>query len=346
MKSDSLEDRIREAIDSANEASAAAAYNGASMNPERFVPIKAVRVDEISGTAFVQYFLPYLEVVERFGTYLIHWGQFCAVRESIFRGVSPQELKKVSQTNAKQSTKKPKYTRDGISIYRGISTRKDGRKYISDMLYYRAQVQGHPLNIKLGRDVNSAFKTARKIKRAIEEMLNPVLLLEEFMPNSKLLFRLRRKEQADGQDSNKPTPSTGEAKSELTGDAVTIQTLVDAYLNGAARASVEIKLKTAKGNVFRLRDLMEAGLEYNRKPGMSDEEVAADLFSRPIGCLTAHVVDKFKDVMLNEETAAALSKKELMKKKNGVNSTIKQARSLFSKKAKEIYRLANIELAP
>ena len=102
-------------------------------------------------------------------------------------------------------------------------------------------------------------------------------------------------------------------------------------------------MKSARGNVFRLRDLMEVGLEYTRKPGMSDEEVAADLFSRPVSCLTPHLVDKFKDVMLGEEVASSLSKQELMRKKNGVNSTIRQARSLFSKKAKAIYRLANIE---
>jgi len=88
---------------------------------------------------------------------------------------------------------------------------------------------------------------------------------------------------------------------------------------------------------------MEVGLGYTRKPGMSDKEVAADLFSRPVTCLTPHVVDKFKDIMLSEEAANSLSKKELMQKKNGVNSTIRQARSLFSKKAKAIYRLAKIE---
>ena len=128
-----------------------------------------------------------------------------------------------------------------------------------------------------------------------------------------------------------------------TSGAVTIQTLVDAYLKGAAKASVEIKLKTAKGNVNRLRDLMEVGLGYKRKKGMNDEELAAELFSRPVTCLTPHVVDKFKDIMLSEEAASSLSKKKLMRKKNGVNSTIKQARSLFSKKAKAIYRRANIE---
>ena len=240
-ESDSLENRIREAIDFANEASAAAAYNGASMHPERLVPVKAVRIDEISGAAFVQHFLPHLKVTERLGSIQIDWAQFCALRDCIFRGVSPLELKKVSQTNAKQTTKKPKYERgeekNKITIVRGSSQRKDGRKYMSDMLYYRAQLEGHPLNIKLGRDVNSAFKKARKIKRAIEERRDPISVLEEFMPDSKLLPKLKRDKQADERTVPASISAESLAQFNSTGGAVTIQRLVNAYLKGAATVS-------------------------------------------------------------------------------------------------------------
>lgn len=204
-------------------------------------------------------------------------------------------------------------------------------------------ILGHPLNIKLGRDVNSAFKKARKIKRAIEERRDPISVLEEFMPDSKLLPRLKREKQADEHTVPALISAESFAQFKSTGGAVTIQTLVDAYLKGAAKASVEIERTTAKGNVFRLRDLMEVGLGYKRKKGMSDKEVAADLFSRPVSCLTPHVVDKFKDIMLGEEVSSSLSKQELMQRKNGVNSTIRQARSLFSKKAEAIYRLEGLE---
>ncbi len=197
-KTDSLEDRIREAIDSADPVAAVLAE---SKSKGGLTPIIAVAT-YCDGEGFLRDYRVHMNVIERSGRLFIHMSLFDALKEvyeeAESTGVrcSRRKLKNVSK---KFSIKKKQvsYTDDDITIVRSKSQGRDGSERLSNKLYYRAvitqKIYGRrEINFPLQGQVRSeCFKQAKAIRNEIRLKRDLIELLEHYHPKSKLLPKLR-----------------------------------------------------------------------------------------------------------------------------------------------------------
>ena len=131
MVSDSLEDRIREAIDSADRTEALLVESKSKGGQTSIVAVSTYCDEE----GFLRDYHEYMDVTERSGRFFVNLSLFDALKALYEREgprCSRRKLKNVSKKYSDKSKKLPSYTDGDITIVRAKSK---GR--LSDALYYR-----------------------------------------------------------------------------------------------------------------------------------------------------------------------------------------------------------------
>ena len=184
MDSDSLEDRIREAIDSADPALATALLMSLAHSEAIFVPI-AVIFHNCKGAEFVRDYLSYVEVKEVGGVFHLNIRQFQGIHAGISVGASRQELKNMSE---KFSTKQKLVYSDGtVTIKRRKISAKNKKARYAPQFSYRVEILGREIFFPVGTNGHNGLSKTRKIIKEIQKGVPLIELLKKYHPNSKLL---------------------------------------------------------------------------------------------------------------------------------------------------------------
>lgn len=330
----SRNERIRMAIDSADPAVTAALLMR-SMHKKEPLPI-AVIAQQCTGTCFVSEYLPYLDVSEVGGVFYIDLPQFQAVHAAIFDKASKKDIQAVSKQFSSNDDREVRYSRHGVTIWRIRS-----KGYIGLQWHFRVQLNGIRGVFRLGYDRSKAHKMAREISQKAKAKVPLIELYREYNPQSSMVEKLEK--DAHSSDSKVEVRDTPLAKAEKS--EITIQEIVKAYREGALSPSIEYKPSTARVNINQLRKVMRLGLGMSFPKGTSIEQMDAKLFQLPISALTADMVVKFKDTMLGLGVDYdEIDEIERLNRSGSANSTLRQAKSLFSKQAREAYRRAKLSV--
>jgi integrase len=196
-KSDSLRDRIRVAIDSADRVEAALILARSTGGQ---TPIVAV-ASYCDGEGFLRDYYEYLKVEDRSGRFYIYMNHFDALKEVYEKAVgrcSRRKLKNVSKKYKNQHKKEPSYSDGDITVVRAKS-----KDRLSDALYYRRvffREHGKPdIHFPLkGEVLSECFKQAKQIRSAYDDFgYSLVDLLRKFHPESKRLRKLGNIQRAE-----------------------------------------------------------------------------------------------------------------------------------------------------
>jgi integrase len=189
-ESDSLKDRIRVAIDSADRVEAALMLARSTGGQ---TPIVAV-ASYCDGEGFLRDYYEYLKVEDRSGRFYIYMNHFDALKEVYEKAVgrcSRRKLKNVSKKYKNQHQKEPSYSDGDITVVRANS-----KDRLSDALYYRRvfyKEDGKPdVNFPLkGEVLRECYKQAKQIRSAYDDFgFTLVELLRKYHPKAKLLKKL------------------------------------------------------------------------------------------------------------------------------------------------------------
>ncbi|MGF1451431.1 MAG: site-specific integrase [Opitutales bacterium] len=331
-----MEARICAAIDSASDQVVAALLM--TMGEEKYVPVEAVR-PFVEGKDFARLYGSLVEVEDRCGKLYVNWPQFNAVRIAYVENRSVRELKNVSEKHSRRGEKL--FHSDGkTTIRRRVATPKNGHSRTSKQFYFRTMVQGEEIFFPVGPDGRKGLVVAREIKSAIGSGGDVYSLLKKFHPNSKLMPLYHAKA------SNPPKSALKEeinidrqmvgAPSRAQDSAVPkdldppLHKVAEVYLRQAEGSRKPPSAKTAKGNILQLRKLLRVALTAEKGKPITDQQ----LFELPVSCLNESLVDRFQDAMLDQ----ADDYLDEMRISNSANSTLRQAKSLFSKSALALYR--------
>jgi site-specific recombinase XerD len=186
---DSLKNRIKEAIDSADQV-AAALIEAKSKGGQ--TPIAAVAT-YCDGDGFFRDYYEYLNVEDRNGRFFIYLNHFDALKEVYEKAggdCSRRKLKNVSKKYKNQHKKLPSYSDGDITIVRAKS-----KERLSDALYYRRvfyEEGKYDIYFPLkGEVLSECYKQAKQIRCAYDDFgFSLVDLLRKFHPKSKLLRKL------------------------------------------------------------------------------------------------------------------------------------------------------------
>lgn len=329
--------RIRESIDSADKAESVIHHLDAKSGIQ-LVPIAAVSL-YCDGAGFLADYSDFMNVVEKNGCLHINLSHFLQLRKEILKGSSRHELKIMSKTFTKKSSRS--HSKGGITITHIGNGSRMGRAW-----YYRRQINGKRIPFKLGRELNNAFKLARKIEAKFEAGTSLLCILKEHKPESKLIRQLEEEESSIKQQnfiSGKP-----ENISTIHLPEPSIQNLVDIYLEQAENPMSGYSLKTAGENVNQLRKVIQLGMGFVFAKNKTPADIKKQLFKNPISFLSPKIVDRFQEAMLrgDSEDYDDVDELERLRRSNSANSTLRQAKSLFSRNAMKGYRRADFEFTP
>ena len=196
-KSDSIEDRIKAAVDSTGTAEATnllAAFRGTNLP----IPIFVVSVF-CSGSVFLRQYLPYLDIVQRSGVPHLNFDQFQAVHGCILRRASSRELKATSE----KYNMNPKLSHsDGTVTIKRRKIRAKGKEVRHDPQFtFRKTIQGREIFFPVGTNGHTGLSIARKIKKAIQSGMPLKELLLEYHPSSKFIKEIGQQGNEKGENT-------------------------------------------------------------------------------------------------------------------------------------------------
>lgn len=337
--SEILKDRIRATVDSADTANAKELLDVALSANLTSVPVGVARA-YCDGSEFVEKYLKFVEVEEVDHLLELNPQQLRTVGAMIRFGQNEKQIFKLSQKFRRPKNSEGRYSKDGVRICRIKTKGRFGRKW-----YFRLQVSGIRSMVGLGYDRTKAWEIAKRIKRKAEAKIGLVEILSEFHPESKRLERLLGDGAGQESSSVKFTGFSEVTEAEVDFD-IPISKLIAAYLNGAKSPSIGFKYETAQRNVNQLRKVMQMGmgLTYPKKTKINDIE--ADLFGRQLSALSGELVYRFQDAMLGAGgDFDDIDELEKLRRSNSANSTLRQAKSIFSKKGQKIFTRAKLKFA-
>jgi integrase len=329
-ESDSIKNRIRRAIDSANPAEVAFLMSEAASS-NLPVPISIVSVF-CSGSAFVEKYSPYVAVNEQNGRLFIDFEQFRAVHGAILSDASCRKLKNVSDKY--NNTSKLSYSDGRITIRRRKIKPSNGQARYASQFTFRVMIQGKEYFFPVGLNGHKGLNRARKIQKDVRKGTPIVDLLRSYHPNSSLLKQLI----ADGEPA--PLPMNTSAPGASVPPLVTIPQSgkplatvgdVTQLLKDNASA-LGLGESSVSGYVNQLYKILICGLpKYQGSKQYSSPP--KPLLDEPVTILTSGVVMEFRRFLLDQFK----DKAERRSKASGLNSTLTQAKALFSKDAMNLY---------
>lgn len=202
MVSDSLEDRICEAIDSADRTEALLVESKSKGGLTSIVAVATY----CDGEGFLRDYHEYMDVTERSGRFFVNLSLFDALK-AVYEREGPRcsrrKLRNVSKKYSDKSKKLPSYTDGDVTIVR---IKSKGR--LSNALFYRRVFYEHgkcdiyfPLK---GEVLSECYKQAKQIRSAYDDFgFSLIELLRKYHPKSKLLKKLEglKIEEVDEQPS-------------------------------------------------------------------------------------------------------------------------------------------------
>lgn len=327
---DSIENRIRMAVDSANPAEVAFLMTEAASS-NLPVPISVVSVF-CSGAAFVEKYSPYVAVNVQNGRLFIDFEQFRAVHGCILSGAPRRKLKNVSD----KYSKAPKLTYgDGrITLRRRKVKPSNGEARYASQFTYRVMIKGKEYFFPVGSNGHKGLAIARKIQNDIGKGTPVVDLLRSYHPNSSLLGKMEAggasvvsanggksinligKPLVVGSRNGKPLATVGEVTQLLQDNA----------------SALGLEESSTGGYVNQLYKILICGLPkyQNTKQYASPPK---RLLDEPVTILTSGVVMEFRRFLLDQ----IKDKAKRRAKASGLNSTLTQAKAIFSKDAMNLY---------
>lgn len=347
-ESESIKDRIRLAIDSADRTEAAILLTEAARS-HRLVPIAAVSI-YCSGDTFLSDYAPYVDFEEKGERFFVDLAQFRAIHACILRYASSGELKKVSDKH-RNTLSKQKYGDGDITIERRPIKPAKGPTRLPAQYSYRIMVRGESICFPVGTNGRQGLAKAHKIRRAVKDDMSIYDLLKKFHPGSRKLAKLEamiRNKDGELPMPSSPTASAKPAHQEVTKPTVktvtketTIKQVVDFYLKTMGSSRKGVKTDTAKKNIAQLRKILLYGQEsyQHRKWIISPPK---NIFNVPVSFLTEELVDEFQEYMLMQVEEGDYINE--IRVSNSANSTLRQARSVFSKKAMAQYRKGKLSV--
>lgn len=343
-KSDSLRDRIRVVIDSADRVEAAI-LRAEAKETGGIVPVEAV-CRYCDGDGFLEKYYRYIKVSDITGCFYLDLNHFNAIKDCILKGRPRRELENVSKQYIKKKGRETSYTKGEVTIFRIITKKRVGLCW-----YYRVQIQGKRRRFRLIYDRDKAYRTAKEIFRKAKAGVSVLELYQEYDPKSNTNKRLEQ--EASDQlvtCSQDKLPSnvrcdlaqTSRPNSEIGKSEVTIMQVVNAYQEGAKNRTNGLNSQNSRRCVNQLRKVISLGLNLKLPKNKTKKEVQAAekrAFERPVSDLTPEVVDLFMDKMLGENSDYEdIDEAEILERSESANSTFRQAKSIFARKGRKIFR--------
>lgn len=331
------------AIDSASSSEAGGILQAAMITRDEMLPLSAVSIF-CDGKSFLKEFEKHLDIEEIHGKLHVSFKQFSAIRECLMHGASRRELENMS---LKHSSKAKRVHSNGIiKIERRWIKASNAPKRLAAQYTYRVTVEGEEIFFPVGVDARKGIKKAEMIHREIKKKVPLSKILKKFHPTSRKIKSLEVKEKSkletQGQNStslpsayttNTIVQSVPENAPSTRGIA-TIGQLTKLLKDNAL--ALGLANSTVKGYVFQLNKILICGIsKYQKSKHFSPPPKG--LMKEPVSVLTSEVAIEFRRFILDK----IADKAERRKKADSLNSTLRQAKAIFSKDAMNLYDESN-----
>lgn len=334
--SDAFLQRIRLVIDGADFMEAAL-LRAEAKDTGGMVPLEAIS-RYCDGNGFVDTYHEFVPVEEKHGRLYLDLDHFNTIKNAILKGRSRRELKNVSKKYKSRKTKLT-YRKDGVTITRSGNADRLGKEW-----YFRKQIQGIRRYFELGHSRIAAHKIAKEINADIKAGMPLLELLRKYKPSSPEIETL---EATEKRKAALCPGSSGASQSDAIKSEVTIMQLISAYQEGAKNPTSGLNEKIARRCVNQLRKVITLGLKLKLPNNKTKKEVQAAekrAFERPVSDLTAKIVDVYMDTMLGVgDDYEDIDEVEILERSESANSTFRQAKSIFSRKGRRMFRRAGLE---